>query len=105
LIEALHPPVKRLVDGQPRFTLPGATIAVRLAVGFTLGAQGVDPMTLASGGCGSSVTNEEFVPHYQPNVELKPGEILGRGSAGSLAIQYRGCNRQGFSIRSSEGIV
>jgi hypothetical protein len=41
LIEVVHAAVKRLVDGQPRFTLPGATIAVRFAVGFTLGARGV----------------------------------------------------------------
>jgi diguanylate cyclase (GGDEF)-like protein len=31
---------------QPRFAVPGATIAVRFAVGFTLGARGVEPTTL-----------------------------------------------------------
>ena len=31
---------------QPRFAVPGAAIAVRFAVGLTLGARGVDPMTL-----------------------------------------------------------
>jgi diguanylate cyclase (GGDEF)-like protein len=31
---------------QPRFAVPGATISVRFAVGFTLGARGVEPMTL-----------------------------------------------------------
>jgi diguanylate cyclase (GGDEF)-like protein len=31
---------------QPRFALPGAKITVRFAVGFTLGARGVDPMML-----------------------------------------------------------
>src|SRR3984885_12427015 len=37
---------KLLAALQPRFAVPGATIAVRFAVGFTLGARGVETMTL-----------------------------------------------------------
>jgi len=32
-MEVVHAAVKRIVDGKPRFTLPGATIAARFAVG------------------------------------------------------------------------
>jgi diguanylate cyclase (GGDEF)-like protein len=103
---------KLLAALQPRFAVSGATIAVRFAVGFTLGARGVDPMTLMRQAgvalqesrrsrslevCGfdsliderlkrrvqlthelhQAVTNEEFVLHYQPKVDLESEKIIG----------------------------
>jgi PAS domain S-box-containing protein len=97
---------------KPRFVLPGTSLAVQFAAGFTIGAAGTDPLQLVrqagaalqrskatpdhlphpfaavderdarnrirlANELQSAVSNEELLFHYQPQVDLGSGDLVG----------------------------
>ena len=100
---------------RPRFLLPGATLKVRFALGFTIGSAGTDPLQLVrqagaalhrskskpdhpplafaaederiarsrirlANELQTAVANQEFVLHYQPQIDLRSGGLVGAES-------------------------
>lgn len=112
---------------QPRFVLPGASLAVQFAVGFTIGIGDIDPLQLVrqagaalqrsktmpthpphpfavaderearnrirlANELQTAVSNEELLFHYQPQVDLGSGDLVGveallRWNHGAFGLQ------------------
>jgi PAS domain S-box-containing protein len=112
---------------RPRFVLPGASLAVQFAAGFTIGFAGTDPLQLVrqagaavqrskatpahppypfaaaderdarnrirlANELQAAVSNEELLFHYQPQVDLGSGDLVGaeallRWNHGAFGLQ------------------
>ena len=115
---------------KPRFVLPGTSLAVQFASGFTIGAAGADPLQLVrqagaalqrskatpthaphpfaavderdarnrirlANELQTAVPNEELLFHYQPQVDLGSGAVVGaeallRWNHGAFGLQLPG---------------
>nr|WP_244593714.1 GGDEF domain-containing phosphodiesterase [Methylopila sp. Yamaguchi] len=114
----------------PRFLLPGASLAVRFAIGFAVGPAGSNPLHLVrqagaalhrskvkpdhpplafaaedernarnrirlANELQTAVANQEFILHYQPQIDLESGDLVGaesllRWSHGVFGLQSPG---------------
>jgi PAS domain S-box-containing protein len=112
---------------RPRFVLPGASLSVQFAAGFSIGAAGADPLQLIrqagaalqrskaipchpphlfaatderdarnrirlANELQSAVLNDELLLHYQPQVDLRSGDLVGaeallRWNHGAFGLQ------------------